>query len=41
MTPLWVAQDFGVFREQGLDVEMLNVPGTSQVIQTMVAGELT
>jgi NitT/TauT family transport system substrate-binding protein len=40
MTPLWVAQDYGVFREQGLDVEMLNVPGTSQVIQTMVAGEL-
>jgi NitT/TauT family transport system substrate-binding protein len=40
MMPLWVAQDNGVFREQGLDVELLNVPGTSQVIQTMVAGEL-
>jgi NitT/TauT family transport system substrate-binding protein len=40
MTPLWVAQDNGIFREQGLDVELLNVPGTSQVIQTMVAGEL-
>jgi NitT/TauT family transport system substrate-binding protein len=40
MTPLWVAQENGIFREQGLDVELLNVPGTSQVIQTMVAGEL-
>jgi NitT/TauT family transport system substrate-binding protein len=40
MMPLWVAHDFGVFREQGLDVELLNVPGTSQVIQTMVAGEI-
>jgi len=40
MMPLWVAQDYGLFREQGLDVELLNVPGTSQVIQTMVAGEL-
>src|SRR2546423_2752633 len=28
MMPLWVAQDYGLFREQGLDVELLNVPGT-------------
>jgi NitT/TauT family transport system substrate-binding protein len=40
MTPLWVGQEFGVFREHGLDVELLNIPGTSQVIQTMVAGEV-
>jgi NitT/TauT family transport system substrate-binding protein len=40
MTPFWVAQDTGVFREQGLDVELLNVPGTSQVLQTMIAGEM-
>jgi NitT/TauT family transport system substrate-binding protein len=40
MMPFWVAKDNGVFQEQGLDVEILNVPGTSQVIQTMVAGEM-
>jgi ABC-type nitrate/sulfonate/bicarbonate transport system substrate-binding protein len=40
LTPIWVAQESGVFREQGLDVELLSIPATSQVIQTMVAGEL-
>jgi NitT/TauT family transport system substrate-binding protein len=38
--PLWVAYDTGIFREQGLDVELTNIPATSRVIQTMVAGEV-
>jgi NitT/TauT family transport system substrate-binding protein len=39
-TPLWVAQETGIFREQGLDVEMVNVPVSARVIQAMVAGEI-
>jgi NitT/TauT family transport system substrate-binding protein len=37
---VWVAYDEGLFREQGLDVELVNVPGTAQVIQAMIAGEI-
>jgi NitT/TauT family transport system substrate-binding protein len=37
---VWVAYDTGLFREQGLDVELVNVPGTAQVVQAMIAGEI-
>jgi len=38
--PMWVAFESGMFGEQGLDVELTNVPGTAQVLQAMVAGEI-
>jgi NitT/TauT family transport system substrate-binding protein len=40
MSGIWIAQEAGLFREQGLDVEMLNIPNTSRVLQTMAAGEV-
>lgn len=40
VAPVWVAYDTGLFREQGLDIELVNVPGTAQVIQSMIAGEI-
>jgi NitT/TauT family transport system substrate-binding protein len=40
MSGIWVAQEAGLFREQGLDLELLNIPNTSRVLQTMAAGEL-
>lgn len=39
-SPMWVAQEAGLYREQGLDVELINIPGTARVIQAMVAGEV-
>jgi NitT/TauT family transport system substrate-binding protein len=39
-TPIWLAQAAGIFREQGLDVDLVNIPGSSTIIQTMLAGEL-
>src|SRR5262245_6262686 len=33
--PLWVAYEAGLYREQGLDVELVNVPGTARAIQSM------
>jgi NitT/TauT family transport system substrate-binding protein len=38
--PFWAAQDAGIFREQGLDVNLVNIPGTAQAGQAMVAGEV-
>jgi ABC-type nitrate/sulfonate/bicarbonate transport system substrate-binding protein len=40
MSPIWVTYEAGLFREQGLDVELLNIPNTSRVLQTMAAGEI-
>ena len=37
---LWTAYEAGLFREQGLDVELMHIPNTSRVIQAMVAGEV-
>lgn len=36
-TPLWVAQDQGLFKKYGLDAELSHIP-TTQAIQTLVAG---
>jgi ABC-type nitrate/sulfonate/bicarbonate transport system substrate-binding protein len=30
----------GIFREQGLDVELVHIPNSSRVIQSMIAGEV-
>ena len=40
MSGIWIAQEAGLFREQGLDLELLNIPNTSRVLQTMAAGEM-
>src|SRR4051794_8477335 len=37
---LWVPYETGIFREQGLDVELVNISSTSRVLQGMVAGEV-
>ena len=36
---LYVAQDLGLFRKYGLDVNLTYTAGAAQVIQTMMAGE--
>jgi ABC-type nitrate/sulfonate/bicarbonate transport system substrate-binding protein len=36
----WVAYEEGFFKRNGLDVELLHVPSSSRVIQTMLAGEI-
>jgi NitT/TauT family transport system substrate-binding protein len=40
MSGFWIAQEAGLNREQGLDLELLNIPNTSRVLQTMAAGEM-
>jgi NitT/TauT family transport system substrate-binding protein len=37
---IWMAYEGGYFREQGLDVELVNIASTSRAIQAMVAGEV-
>src|SRR5258705_12584091 len=36
---LYVAQEMGLFRKYGLDVNLSYIAGAAQVIQTMMAGE--
>ena len=36
----WIAQEEGIFRKNGLDVELLHIPSSSRAIQTMLAGEI-
>jgi NitT/TauT family transport system substrate-binding protein len=38
--PAWFALEGGYFREQGLDVELMNITSTSPVIQAMLANEV-
>jgi NitT/TauT family transport system substrate-binding protein len=40
MSGTWVAQEEGLFRKNGLDVELVHIPSTSRAIQVMLAGEL-
>jgi len=40
MSPIWVAQEEGLFRKHGLDVELIHIASTSKAIQSMVAGEI-
>ena len=37
---IWIANDEGLFKKNGLDVELLHIPSSSRVIQTMLAGEI-
>jgi NitT/TauT family transport system substrate-binding protein len=38
--PLWVAQDQGLFKRQGLDTDLLYIGGGSVVVQAMLGGEV-
>ena len=40
MSGIWVAYDEGLFKKNGLDVELLHIPSTSRAIQSMLAGEI-
>jgi NitT/TauT family transport system substrate-binding protein len=37
---IWIAHDEGLFKKHGLDVELLHIPSSSRIIQTMLAGEI-
>jgi len=37
---IWIANDEGIFKRNGLDVELLHIPSSSRIIQTMLAGEV-
>jgi NitT/TauT family transport system substrate-binding protein len=37
--PLWVAQDRGIFKRNGLEVEVIFIEGGSRVVQAMFAGD--
>jgi NitT/TauT family transport system substrate-binding protein len=39
-TPLWVAQDEGYFKREGLETETVYIGGGSVVIQALIAGDL-
>ncbi len=40
MAPLWVAQDYGYFRRQGLDVQLLYIGGGSVATQALLGGNV-
>jgi NitT/TauT family transport system substrate-binding protein len=40
MSGTWVAQEEGLFKKNGLEVELVHIPSTSRAIQVMLAGEL-
>lgn len=37
---IWMSYEGGLFRQEGLDVELVNIASTSRAIQAMVAGEV-
>ncbi|HEU4637316.1 MAG TPA: ABC transporter substrate-binding protein, partial [Candidatus Binatia bacterium] len=40
MSSLWVAQEGGYFKREGLDVELLYIGGGSLLIQSMISGNV-
>jgi ABC-type nitrate/sulfonate/bicarbonate transport system substrate-binding protein len=40
MSPLWVAQEGGYFKREGLEVELLYIGGGSLLIQSMLSGDV-
>ena len=40
MSSLWVAQEGGYFKREGLDVELLYIGGGSLLIQSMISGDV-
>ncbi len=40
MSPIWVAQEEGLFKKHGLDLELIHIASTSKAIQSMLSGEI-
>ena len=40
MSSLWVAQEGGYFKREGLDTELLYIGGGSLLIQSMISGDV-
>src|SRR3954468_15739689 len=40
MSSLWIAQEGGYFKREGLDVELLYIGGGSLLIQSMLSGDV-
>ncbi len=40
MSPIWVAQEEGLFKKHGLDIELIHIASTSKAIQSMISGEI-
>jgi len=40
MGPIWVAQEEGLFKKHGLDLELIHIASTSRAIQSMLSGEI-
>jgi NitT/TauT family transport system substrate-binding protein len=40
MAPLWVTQEGGYFRREGLDIELLYIGGGSLLIQSVLGGDV-
>jgi len=40
MSPIWIAQEEGLFKKHGLDIELIHIASTSKAIQSMVSGEI-
>lgn len=39
MSGTWVAREEGLFKKNGLEVELVHIPSTSRAIQALLAGE--
>ena len=40
MSSIWVAQEEGLFKKHGLDLELIHIASTSRAIQSMLSGEI-
>jgi NitT/TauT family transport system substrate-binding protein len=40
MSAIWVAQEEGLFKKYGLDLELIHIASTSRAIQSMLSGEI-
>lgn len=40
MSPIWVAEEEGLFKKHGLDLELIHIASTSRAIQSMLSGEI-
>ena len=39
-TPYWIAKEAGLFKKQGLDVELIFINGSTRGIQSLIAGDI-
>src|ERR1044072_5805364 len=40
MSGIWVAQEEGLFKKYGLDIELIHIAASSKAIQSMLSGEI-